>query len=257
MNLINNAIHSMKNREESYLSIVSFPVENLPSDWNSKMETENKQGHIIEISDTGIGIEYDRIKHIFDPFFTGKPSGEGLGLGLSIVYGIMENSEGSIDVTSKPDEGTRFRLFFPTFREERKLDFIENVEINKSETVEFFGEVLLVDDDEFTKESIQDLLDIKSIPYKSFDEGAKGIDYFQKNFSSISLIITDYKMPKMTGMELVERIRKLCKEVPIILYTGNTLPISENFLSEYKVTLLEKPLDVNFLLKNIEKLRKK
>ncbi|MCC5815370.1 MAG: response regulator [Leptospira sp.] len=256
MNLINNAIHSMENRENSFIEIIGYPVNDLPSDWNAKLKTKHNSGHIIEIRDTGIGIDSEKMKQIFDPFFTGKPSGEGLGLGLSIVYGIMENSEGSIEVISKLNEGTTFRLFFPTFNENIEKNSSEKV-IETSKAIGFTGEVLLVDDDEFTKESIQDLLEIKSIPFRTFDEATQGIEYFKENSSEISLIITDYKMPKMTGVEFVEKIRNLNKEVPIILYTGNTLPISDKFLQDNQVTLLEKPLDVNFLLKNIENLRKK
>lgn len=261
MNLINNAIYAMKIEDEhkKVLSILATTESDIPSDWKSSTKIlESNKYHILRISDTGTGIKLDKIQKVFEPFFSQKTKGEGLGLGLSIVKGIMENIGGGIDVSSQPNQGTTFRMIFPAMdsTDSEQESLLPGEETNRNKSV-YEGRVLLVDDDEFTVESIFDLLELKSIPADVVDDPEKGIEIFLESTQKYSLIITDYKMPSMTGVEFIEKIRNTDKTIPIILYSGNTLPISESFLETNQVVLLEKPLDADVLLRNIQNLTEK
>lgn len=260
MNLINNAIYSMKDNsdsKDSKLTIKAELVQELPQDWLSKKELIHKPGYMVTIEDSGSGMDQDTVDHVFEPFFSNKIAGEGLGLGLSIVKSIIDSTGGSIDVISEIDKGTRFRFYIPCCESSESLIPPKSKSKVGKEKEKSSLKILLVDDDEFTVESIQDLLVMKEIDYKSFYRPVEGIEYFNNNSTKIGLIITDYKMPDMIGTEFVEYIREKNMDVPIILYSGNTLPISQAFLEKHNVTLLEKPLDVEILLENIAKLMKK
>ncbi len=260
MNLINNAMYVMKNLSEGKLTVSAYSVKEIPADWISELIPSSKEGHILTIEDTGIGISNEKLQHIFKPFYTDKHSGEGIGLGLSIVYGIMEKIGGSIAVDSVVNKGTRFRLFFPDY----KFEGNENLSsLASPETFTPFHEknpsirILLIEDDEFTKESVEDFLSVKGFHCRSFRDPAEGFDYFCSAAEPFNLILTDYKMPGMTGIDFVKMVRKKDPHIPIIMYSGNLLSIDRDFVKEHQIILLEKPIDTDVLTENIWKCAKK
>lgn len=269
MNLISNAIDSMKKNVNGKLSICAYPITKLPEDWKSELEPSSQIGYIISIEDNGKGMDEEKLQNIFEPFFTDKSKGEGLGLGLSIVKGIISEVGGSIMVKSKVGKGTTFYVYLPEFNSQKESmrstthettnETIKNLTLEKSqEKQEDKKKIIIIDDDDFTREAIEDLLMLKKYSYVSFKCPKEGIEFIQNAKSDEEFIlITDYKMPEMTGVELIETIRKSHPQLPTILYTGNALPISNEFLKNNQVDLLEKPIDPETLLQNIQNLMKK
>lgn len=121
INLINNAIHAMKGIPNSSLTIRLRRVKGLPEDWKTENDSKLEfPGILLSIRDTGHGISMDKITRIFDPFYSGKRAGEGVGLGLSIVYGLVNRANGSLDLRSEVGKFTEFRIFLPEIKNPRK-----------------------------------------------------------------------------------------------------------------------------------------
>ncbi|NOY59148.1 MAG: PAS domain S-box protein [Calditrichaeota bacterium] len=169
----------------------------------------------IAVNDSGDGIDKAIIDRIFDPFFTTKRVGEGTGMGLSVIHGIIERLHGKITVDSKIGQGTTFRVFLP--RLERK-------EIRKQEAKSMLvggkESILYIDDEE----------DLVRIAVERFSElgyhitgktnSVEAMDLFQKDPDAFDLIITDQTMPGLSGKELSERVLEMRPQMPIILCSG-------------------------------------
>ena len=169
----------------------------------------------IEVSDSGHGIEQKIVDRIFEPFFTTKKVGEGTGMGLSVIHGIVEQLNGKITVESKIGQGTTFRVFLPR---------LEKTEIQKKKSqnqpVNGKERILYIDDE----------ADLVRIAVERFSElgyyitgktdSVEAMDLFQKNPDAFDLIITDQTMPGITGKELSKRVLAMRPQMPIILCSG-------------------------------------
>ena len=156
----------------------------------------------IQISDTGTGISPEAMQHIFEPFFTTKPVGQGTGLGLAQVYGIIRHHEGYIDVASKPGQGTTFIIYLPVLENPPVATLV-------AETVQSLtgqGEtILVVEDDEITREAICALLQANQFDVITAGNGLHALEIFQNKANQIALVISDVVMPVMGGVELYTR----------------------------------------------------
>jgi len=169
-----------------------------------------------KISDTGHGIDNERIKFIFDPFFTTKGPGKGTGLGLSMVYGIVNSFNGRIEVRSKAKSGTVFTIYLPATKVEKK-----------SRTSEFkiepFGEgktVLVVDDEEMIREMAADMLNLLGFKVFLASSGVEGLDKYKLHKGQIDIVLLDLLMPEMNGTDCFENLKKVDPEVKVIIATG-------------------------------------
>ncbi|MBI5606547.1 MAG: PAS domain S-box protein [Deltaproteobacteria bacterium] len=169
----------------------------------------------LTISDTGVGIDPAVKERIFDPFFTTKKPGEGTGLGLSVVHGIVKGLEGEISVDSKPGNGSTFQVFFPR--------------INNTATEEIKGfpdlrtgkeRILLIDDEEAIVDMGQQMLEQLGYRVTAKTNAKEALELFEDLPSEFDLIITDLTMPYLTGLKLTEKFLKIRPEIPIILCTG-------------------------------------
>jgi len=238
MNLCTNAAHAMKS-DGGVLSIAlqEAPVETNYSKRFVDMPSGRYQKLIVE--DTGHGMSADTRDRIFDPFFTTKKEGEGSGLGLSVVHGIVSSHDGQILVYSEPGIGTSFTLFFP---------IVDKTEPDESdEALSFPGgtERLLVVDDEPTLVELMRLM-LSSMGYQvtATTCPVKALDLFQTTPDNFDALITDMTMPKMTGLELTEKIRTLRTELPVILCSGLSDSLNRELAARnIRVTPLIKPLD--------------
>ena len=169
----------------------------------------------LTVSDTGHGIQKVYIDRIFEPFFTTKQRGEGTGMGLSMVHGIVRDMKGVVSVDSEPGKGARFQVLIP-------------VSEGRPEEVPAFrpapraggAKLLFVDDEEgFTISGSEILaqLGYEVVPAAS---GHEALEIFETDPDGFDLVITDMVMPKMTGLELAKRLSRLRPGIPIILCTG-------------------------------------
>jgi CheY-like chemotaxis protein len=167
------------------------------------------------VRDTGTGMSADVMDRIFDPFFTTKKVGEGTGLGLSVVHGIVTQHDGSITVESEPGIGSVFTVYFPRITGGPEIEEISDDEIPTGSE-----RILFIDDEEALVEMGMELL--TGLGYEVICRGGskQALALLKKDVSRFDLVITDQTMPEMTGLELAKKVLSIRPDMPIILCTG-------------------------------------
>jgi PAS domain S-box-containing protein len=170
----------------------------------------------LSVADTGEGMSPEIMEHIFDPFFTTKAAGEGTGLGLSVVHGIVTSYEGHISVSSEPDKGSTFAVYLPKLLEEQSRDSTdEGGSIPRGHE-----RILFIDDEEDLVAMGDEMLTDLGYRITAKTGAREALALFRLNPSRFDLVITDQTMPEMTGEELVKEILVLRADTPIIMCTG-------------------------------------
>jgi len=222
INLGTNAAHAM--RTTGGVMEVCLESVEIPRDRGSNVPADLKPGPYIRMTvrDTGVGIDPAIRNRIFDPFFTTKPQGEGTGLGLSVVYGIVKSHGGSIAVESEVGRGSTFHVYLPrTPVQEREDDRNQAPASGGSE------HVLFVDDEVVLVDMGERMLSALGYRVTAVANGPEALKTFRENPEDFDLVITDMTMPGMTGAELSREILKIKPGFPIILCTGFSEIISE------------------------------
>jgi two-component system cell cycle sensor histidine kinase/response regulator CckA len=181
----------------------------------------------------------DSVKsHLFEPFFTTKPAGQGTGLGLATVYGIVKQSDGCIGVNSEPGRGTTFKLYFPLVPE---LSSIRSEPAAASGDDEY-QTILIVDDDENVRAVARDVLREHGYRVLEARTGEEADQLAAEYTRSIYLLVTDVIMPGITGRDLVERLRRTRPTLRAIFMSGyGRLAIAHHGVLDRDAVLLEKP----------------
>lgn len=214
MNLCINAEHSMRGKG-GILEINLDEIRNIETECPVPRSLPPGRYVRLTVRDTGHGMEPDVLERIFDPFFTTKENGEGTGMGLAIVQGIVVNHGGAITVSSTAGQGTSFHLYLPLFEK------YAEAEIPIEEAVPGGKEcILLVDDEEPLARLGQAMLMRLGYQAVVSTNSVEALEIFRAAPQKFDLVITDYTMPVMTGEELVKELRHLRPNIPIILYTG-------------------------------------
>lgn len=238
MNLCSNAGYAMKEKGGS-LEIILKDVEiDRETQCGGSIIHKGKYVEII-ISDTGNGIPDEFIDRIFEPFFTTKPQGEGTGLGLSVVHGIIRSINGAISVKSKENKGTIFSIYIPAVKE----TFEEPIILEESELLNGKGNILLVDDEENLIKTGTSLL--KNFGYSAFGftDPEKALASFREKPFFYDAVISDYTMPHYTGFDLAAIIKDIRPEIPFILCSGYIDADVEGKMKLLKINaFLKKPL---------------
>ncbi|MFC1592290.1 response regulator, partial [Thermodesulfobacteriota bacterium] len=214
MNLCSNAAHAM--RETG--GMLQVTVEDITFDDTAAASIPDiTAGHYlaISVSDTGHGMDLVVVDRIFDPYFTTKGKGEGTGLGLSVVHGIVKSHKGAIAVDSTINNGTTFVVYLPIIY----LD-IQAEEKNAS-PIPGGNECLLIVDDEKLIVDMTKLM-LKQLGYKVYGRTGShnALEMVRKDPYKFDLIITDKIMPRMNGFEFAQAVHKLRPDIPILLFTG-------------------------------------
>jgi len=205
----------------------------------------------VSVSDTGTGMSEAIKQRIFEPFFTTKERGKGTGLGLSMVYGIVRNHGGYIDVSSKLGQGTTFTIYLPvTIKGEQK-------QIKKEEGERLVGgneTILLIDDEEVIRELGKEILEKNGYKVLLAKDGEEGISVYQANKDQIDLVILDMIMPKKAGTEVFKALKSINPNVRVLLATGYSLnEQAQEILRNGALDFIQKPYQINDLLKIIRK----
>ena len=235
MNLCANANYALKDRGgviEVWLEEVSLGSQEV------QIIPRLAPGNYVRLTvkDNGPGIEKGDIDRIFEPFFTTKPVGEGTGMGLAVVHGIVQRHGGSIIVESKPGEGTAFHCFFPLVgkTEEPAADPGPKELRGGNETI------LLVDDDTTILETYGQVLTELGYRVTTQAESREGLKIFQQNRDIFDLVITDEKMPRMSGRELTREILKIRPGIAVVIITGSEVD-EQSFLQLGAAAVIFKP----------------
>jgi PAS domain S-box-containing protein len=179
----------------------------------------------IRVSDTGMGINPLVLNKIFDPFFTTKKKGQGTGLGLSMVFGIIKNHEGYIDVASEESMGTSFTIYLPAVRADAEGAELPVVHIRKK-VEEMPGgteTILLIDDEKFVRELGVNILQRKGYNVLEASDGDEGVNVYAENHESIDLVLLDMIMPNKNGSEVFAELVKINPEVKVVIISGYSL----------------------------------
>ena len=184
---------------------------------NTPGAVEILKGDYIAVSviDTGIGMDKDIQQHIFEPFFTTKDRGKGTGLGLSVVYGVVNSHNGFITVQSEPMHGTQFTMHFPILPASENLR--RNIQHSKLERGT--GQIIIIDDEKDVAGVIGGMLESLGYHVTIVDSGRKAINLFKKK-KRFDVVILDLNMPKMSGKETFEKLKKIDPKIPVIISTG-------------------------------------
>jgi CheY-like chemotaxis protein len=196
----------------------------------------------IIVSDTGAGISSEVREHIFEPFFTTKPVGEGTGLGLAQVYGIVKQHDGYIDVHSQIGEGTTFIIYLPALkvaRETEKISLASDAFRGRGQTV------LVVEDDPTTRQALQALLEAQNYNVLLASDGIEALQCIENTATPIELVISDIVMPEMGGVALYQTLQEQYPDLKMLFITGHPLDKeSRILLEEGGVHWLQKPFSV-------------
>ncbi len=213
MNLCTNAIHAMQEKGGS-LDIELSDHSVSPSNGDPP-GIDPGQYVMLSVRDTGTGIPADIMDKIFDPFFTTKRLGEGTGLGLSVVHGIVKQHEGSITVQSEPGRGSAFTVYFP-----KVAGGLETGDASDDELLTGSERILFVDDEEALVEMAEDILAELGYEVTSRMSGREALALLKMDPSRFDIVITDQTMPEMTGVELAKEVLAIRVNMPIIMCTG-------------------------------------
>ena len=191
------------------------------------------------LTDTGAGIRPQDLPRIFDPFFTTKPPGQGTGLGLSQVYGIVKQHDGSITVRSEVGKGTTFTIYLPALGEAE-----ERVAVSEGETlVKGQGEVILVvEDKQEVRQALTELLVLLDYRVVAAADGHQALDLYAAHENEIALVLSDMVMPDMGGAELYARLKASYPALKMVITTGYPLyEVGKELLQQGVVVGIQKP----------------
>ncbi|MBI3395534.1 MAG: response regulator [Spirochaetia bacterium] len=205
---------------------------------------------ILTVSDTGSGMDEATRQRIFEPFFSTKERGRGTGLGLSLVFGIMESHGGRVTVDSEPGKGSAFHCYFPVPDEApaaAQQQMTMNQPTGGTETI------LVVEDEPMMRDAVRELLESTGYTVLTADDGEQALSLYQENLGRISMVISDLGLPKMGGEELFKRLKILDPSVLLIIASGFIEPGVKSTLGAGGVQgFIQKPYDLDELLNAIE-----
>ncbi len=248
-NLINNAREAVVSTPDPHILIRLRP---LHTDAEFvRAHPYSKEGYYacLSIKDNGRGISDDELVRIFDPFYTNKRTGDGSGLGLSMILGAIRTHEGFVTVESAVGQGSTFCLWFPLLEEPTAAAIKETKGVN---TTTGQGELILIADDEMElRETTADVLEALGYRVLTARDGQDAFDIFMAQKNEIALTLLDVVMPHCNGPELATVLRKLRPDVKIIFTTGHDLGTKPTDISG---PVLGKPFDIGKLSRLIRKL---
>lgn len=238
LNLCANAKHAME-KEGGTLTICLLQEE--ISEESIFIEQGIEPGPYLKltISDTGCGIPPEIIKRVFEPYFTTKEHGEGTGLGLAVVHGIVKSHNGVITVESEIGRGTTFHIYLPLVENPEEYEdeaHVESISLGNER-------ILFVDDERTLAELGKDMLEFLGYNVVAKTSSIEAFQLFKKEKENFHLVITDMTMPKMTGEMLAKEVLKIRPDIPIILCTGFSEKMTEKRAKEIGIkAFLMKPL---------------
>ena len=206
---------------------------------------------LLSVSDTGSGLDQETREKIFDPFFTTKGVGKGTGLGLSMIYGIVKQHEGYIEVHSKPGEGTTFRIYLPLIKpgiEEKKPEILNSI-ARGTETI------LIAEDNDQVRTLSEEILAQYGYRTIAAADGEDALKKFMENRGKIQLLLLDVIMPKKNGVRVYEEIKRIRPDIKALFISGHTFDIiHERGIVDKGTNFISKPFSPAALLRKIREI---
>jgi len=193
---------------------------------------------LLSVADTGVGISPENLERIFDPFFTTKTQGKGTGLGLSMVFGIVKNHGGCVDVRSEAGAGSVFRVFLP----ESSGGAIEEKATMDEALPRGRGKILLVDDQETVREVAKDMLEALGYDVITAADGLEGVSRYRDLWREIDLVILDMIMPNLSGGDCFRRMKEINPKTRVVLSSGYSIDGAiQDVMNEGILAFIQKP----------------
>ena len=206
----------------------------------------------ISVSDTGEGIPENIRNRIFEPFFTTKGTGRGTGLGLSAVYGTINEHNGFITLSSEPGKSTVFSIFLPYVTSGKEKSLSSGIPDMHFENC---YSILLVDDEEAVRDMLKVTLERENHRVTAFSRGADALSFYRENHDSIDIVILDMIMPGMNGRELFNHMREINPGINALISSGYSLESDmQNLHDEGILGFLQKPYNSSLLISSINKI---
>jgi CheY-like chemotaxis protein len=227
LNICTNALHAVQDQGRRGLVEIGLSAHsaggapyNSPERRLRGKRTSLREGRYacLWIRDNGLGMDEATRARIFEPFFTTKPVGKGTGLGLAVVHGIVEAHEASIEVESTPGEGSVFCIYFPAAEES-----VPEVTTPTPDTAPVHGKgkhVLYVDDEEAIVFLMTRLLERQGFRVSGYTDPQEALAAARANPDQFDLVVTDYNMPYMSGLEVASALREIRADLPVVLASG-------------------------------------
>ncbi len=249
VNLVTNARDAMPDGGTIDVTIEPVILTEMPPGASLPIEP----GHfaLLSVRDTGAGMHEETISRAFEPFYTTKEVGQGTGLGLSTVYGIVRQDHGTVTISSRPNQGTTIKIFLPISA--GQLSVAESTSHTRapggSETI------LVVEDEETVASLVTNVLEANGYTVLNAVDGLDALGVWELNDGPIDLVLTDVVMPNMGGVELVQELKE-GGFVPKILFMSGYTNLAPDRLErlDEKVVLIEKPFSPNQLIERIRQI---
>ncbi|WP_163340075.1 response regulator [Desulfopila sp. IMCC35008] len=217
-------------------------------------QQETKPGTYIKLTvrDSGQGIAAHQLNKIFDPYFTTRGPGEGSGLGLTTVHGIVQSHDGFVTVTSKPGEGSEFVVYLPCIQKEAELNDQPAPALSSNQV----KNILVIDDEPSLLAVNKSVLERCGYSVFAQETPLSALELFKKcDPGTFDLVITDLTMPEMNGMDLAKQIHESDSSIPIFLCTGYSDKLKQKEMAQYGiVNVFTKPLDTASFTREVQKL---
>jgi PAS domain S-box-containing protein len=250
MNLCTNAAHAMKGKQGQIgVELERVTVE----DGANKPHVALRPGDYVRlrISDTGHGMDAATLQRIFEPFFTTKASGEGTGLGLSVVHGIVKEYGGVVTVDSELGRGTTFAIYLPALsgtEVQRAPEAVGEIPRGRGQRI------LYVDDEPVLGEAAKKMLERLGYQALVFQRSEAALRAFEQDPTAYDAVVTDFTMPELTGIELSRRVRAIRPGMPVIMVSGSSGPLTQAEVREVGIRdLISKPLSYAALARALAK----
>ena len=213
LNLCANAAYALKDMKGS----IDISLQSARLGLGELPEANVRPGDylVLSVADTGVGMDADIKRRIFEPFFTTKPTGEGTGLGLSVVHGIVKAHGGAILVKSTPGAGAEFSVYLP-----RAESDAQSVPAHAEKIPGGSERILLVDDEELVAQSARTMLERLGYRVTALTKSPEALKLFSDDPSRFDLVMSDQTMPSMTGEELGQAMKRIRPDIPVIICTG-------------------------------------
>ncbi len=251
MNLVINAAEAIGERNKGQVRVTT-KLQQLDAKYlrqNCPADALNPGPYVVlEVSDTGCGMDENTMAKIFDPFFTTKFTGRGLG--LASVQGIVRAHHGAVCLQSAMGRGTTFTVLFPSVQ----APFSNSKLVTKTEDLRGTGTVLVVDDEEIALTTMQAILDRNGYRVMTATNGEVAVNTVREYKNELSLVILDLAMPVMGGEEAFAKIRALAPDLPILLTSGYDATEAVGKLgSDAPAGFIQKPATVTELLEAVKR----
>jgi two-component system cell cycle sensor histidine kinase/response regulator CckA len=250
LNLCTNAILAIGPHKGSVT--IELACTDLALPFSGRMGLAEGRYVTLRVRDTGGGMTQETMERIFEPFFTTRQVGQGTGLGLSVVHGIMQTHLGGIDVQSAPQQGSVFTLYFPATLQAP----VAAPEVEVAQEVQGQGRhVMYVDDDQALVFLVTRVLTRKGFSVTTFTDPHEAQAALAAHPQRYDLLVTDYNMPGYSGLDLLREAKAIRPDLPVALASGYVTPdIEQRALEEGASALIYKPNDVNELCETVQRL---